>query len=349
MITEHRQSLGTRALCEALGEPRSTWYRHAATPCTDQAPRPRTPSPRKLREEEEHRIHTMLNSDRFVDVAPAEIFTILLDEGRYYCSERTMYRILERFGETTERRQRPPRDYACPELLATGPNQVWSWDITKLRSCQKWKYYYLYKMMDIFSRYVVGWLLAHEESAELAEDLIAASCEKQKIKPDRLTLHADGGPSMTAKTVKQLLVDLCVQESHSRPYVSNDNPFSESAFKTLKYRPDFPDRFSSIEHARVYCQSFFHWYNTEHRHSGIVMLTPEVVHYRREKDVLAERQRVLDEAFARHPERFARGCPRVPTLPPAVYINPPTLSRSADTPLVTLATPEDTATLLIRH
>jgi len=349
MIAEHRQSLGTRALCHALGEPHSTWYRLSATPRADQEHRPRPPSPRKLQEEEEHRIHTVLNSERFVDVAPAEIYTILLDQGSYLCSPRTMYRILDRYGELTERRQHAPRQYARPELLATGPNQVWSWDITKLRSPQKWKYYQLYKLMDIFSRYVVGWLLAHEESAELAEELIAASCEKQMIQSDQLTVHADGGPSMTSGTVKQLLVNLCVRESHSRPYVSNDNPFSESAFKTLKYRPDFPDRFSSIEEARAYCQSFFQWYNTEHRHSGIAMLAPEVVHYRREKDVLAERQRVLDEAFARHPERFARGCPRVPTLPSAVYINPPSLPRSADTPLVTLATPEDTATLLIRH
>jgi putative transposase len=349
MITEHRESLGTRAVCEALGEPRSTWYRTTAAPHVDQESGPRTPSPRKLGQEEEHQIHTVLNSERFVDLAPAEVYTILLDEGSYYCSPRTMYRILDRFGEITERRQHTPRDYVRPELLATGPNQVWSWDITKLRSAQKWKYYYLYTMMDIFSRYVVGWLLAHEELAELAEELIAASCEKQDIQQDQLTIHADGGPSMTAKTVKQLFIDLCVQESHSRPYVSNDNPFSESAFKTLKYRPDFPDRFSSIEETRAYCQSFFPWYNTKHRHSGIAMLTPEVVHYRREKDILTARQRVLDEAFAKHPERFVGGSPCVATLPEAVYINPPALSRSADTPLVTLATPEDTATLLIRH
>jgi putative transposase len=349
MITEHRESLGTRALCEALGEPRSSWYRAASAVRNETDARGRAPSHRKLLEDEERHIHAILNSDRFVDLAPAEVFAILLDEGTYYCSERTMYRILGRYGETTERRQHPSRTYARPELLATGPNQVWSWDITKLRSAQKWKYYYLYKMMDIFSRYVVGWLLAHEESAELAEDLIVASCQKQAIEPDQLTLHADGGPSMTAKTVKQLLVDLRVQESHSRPYISNDNPFSESAFKTLKYRPDFPGRFSSIEEARAYCQSFFSWYNTEHRHAGIVMLTPEVVHYGREQSILAERQRVLDEAFARHPERFVAGRPNVPTLPTAVYINPPTLPRSADTPLVTLATPADTSTLFIRH
>lgn len=346
MITENREFLGTRALCRALGEPPSTWYRHAAALSAEKKPLSLRRSSRRLKEEEEQQVHTTLNSERFVDVAPAEVYTILLDEGTYLCSERTMYRILERSGETTARRQRPPREYARPELLATGPNQVWSWDITKLRSQQKWKYYHLYKMMDIFSRYVVGWMLAHEELAELAEDLITASCEKQGIEPYQLTIQADRGPSMTAKTVKQLLVDLHVEESHSRPYVSNDNPYSESAFKTLKYRPDFPDRFSSIEEARAYCQSFFPWYNIEHRHSGIVMLTPEAVHYGRGQVVLDERQRVLDEAFARNPERFVRGRPRVATLPSAVYINPPALSRSADTPSVTLATPEDTATIL---
>lgn len=349
MITEHRHVLGTRAICAALGEPRSTWYRTMAASRADRKSRPRRSSPRKLRAEEEARIHTVLNSEQFIDVAPAEIYTTLLDQGSYLCSPRTMYRILDRHGELAERRQHAPRPYARPELLATAPNQVWSWDITKLRSPHKWKYYHLYTLLDIFSRYVVGWLLAHAESAALAKELIAASCEKQRIHPDQLTVHADGGPSMTSGTVKQLLVTLSVRESHSRPYVSNDNPFSESAFKTLKYRPDFPDRFASIEEARAYSHSFFQWYNTEHRHSGIVMLTPEVVHYGREKTVLAERQRVLDEAFTRNPERFPLGRPTVPTLPEAVYINPPILPRAADTPSVTLATPRETASLFIRH
>lgn len=330
MIAEHRQTFGTSALCKALGEPRSTWYRtdrvrHLAEVVP---PTPRTPSPRKLHPDEEQRVLDLLHSERFMDVSPGEVHATVLDEGRYICSERSMYRILERNHETTQRRQREPRLYACPELLATRPNQVWSWDITKLKGPAKWMYFYLYKILDIFSRYVVGWMIALRELAYLAETLIAESCRKQGILPDQLTLHADRGSPMTSNVVGQLLVGLGVNKSHSRPYVSNDNPFSESAFKTLKYRPDFPERFCSIEDARQFCHTFFAWYNTEHRHSGIEMLTPETVHYGREQHVLIERQKVLSEAFERNPERFVRGVPVVKQLPNAVYINPPKPSPS---------------------
>jgi transposase InsO family protein len=235
-----------------------------------------------------------------------------------------MYRILERNNEVVERRQRAPRTYARPELIATAPNQVWSWDITKLKGPAKWTYFYLYKILDIFSRYIVGWMVAYQELASLAEDLIAETYLKHNIEPGQLTVHADHGPSMTSYTVAQLLADLGVIKTHSRPYVSNDNPFSESAFKTLKYRPDFPARFETIEGARDHCRNFVTWYNRDHRHSGIGLLTPETVHYERDDEVLRARQIILQAAFERHPERFVHGVPVVGPLPPAVYINPPT-------------------------
>jgi putative transposase len=266
----------------------------------------------------------LLHSERFVDQAPAEVYAILLDEGVYLCSVRTMYRVLEEAQEVRERRNqaRHPQ-YAKPELLATQPNEVWSWDITKLLGPVKWTYFYLYVILDIFSRYVVGWMVARRESAGLANRLIQESCQKQGIGPAQLTLHADRGSSMASKCVAMLLADLGVTKTHSRPHVSNDNPFSESQFKTLKYRPEFPKRFGSIEDARAFCRDFFHWYNNEHRHSGIGWLTPETVHYGRAKRAISARQAVLDEAHARHPERFIRKPPKAPELPEAVWINPP--------------------------
>ena len=266
----------------------------------------------------------MLHSDRFVDVAPPEVYATLLDEGTHLCSVRSMYRYLATAGEVRERRNQlaHPR-YARPELLATAPNQVWSWDITKLRAAQKWTYYYLYVLLDIYSRYVVGWMLAHRESGELAARLVADTCAKQGIEPGQLTVHADRGSAPKSKTLAQMFADLAVDASHSRPRVSNDNPFSEAHFKTLKYQPDYPERFGGYDHGLTYCRVFFPWYNDEHRHSGIAMLTPADVHYGRAADVLAERQRVLDAAFAAHPERYVNKRPTVQSLPDAVWINPP--------------------------
>lgn len=266
----------------------------------------------------------MLHSERFVDQSPAEIYATLLDEGRYLCSVRTMYRILEAEDEVRERRNqaRHPH-YRKPELLAMEPNEVWSWDITKLLGPAKWTYFYLYVILDIFSRYVVGWMVAHRESAALASRLISDTCEKQEIGSEALILHADRGTSMSSKCVAMLLADLGVTKTHSRPHVSNDNPFSESQFKTLKYRPEFPRRFGCIEDARSFCRGFFDWYNTRHRHSGIGWLTPETVHYGQAKAATAARQEALDEAYRRHPERFLGGPPVAPTLPSAVWINPP--------------------------
>lgn len=256
-------------------------------------------------------------------MAPGEIFYSLLDEGVYYCSERTIYRILQRNQQNVQRRQKAAGNYSCPELLATKPNQLWSWDITKLKGPKKWTYYYLYKIMDVYTRYVVGWMVAYRESAGLAEDLIAETCFKQRIGRDQLTLHADRGSSMKSNLVGQLLADLGVTKTHSRPHVSNDNPYSESAFKTLKYRPDFPERFGSIEDARSYCRDFFFWYNNEHRHSGIAMLTPEMVHYNLFDEVVERRNSVYQKAYKAKPERFVKGVPKAKLPENEVWINKP--------------------------
>lgn len=319
-----REESGTAPTCDALGLPRATFYRLLGEKEAPKEKTPRSSPPRALSAEERQDVLEVLRSDRFVDESPTQVFATLLDEGEHPCSIRTMYRILEEVDEVRERRDqlRHP-NYKKPELLATAPNQVWSWDITKLLGPQKWTYFYLYVMMDIFSRYVVGWMLAPREAACLAERLVEESCEKQNILPGQLTVHSDRGPSMSSRTVAQKLVDLGILKSQSRPYVSNDNPFSEAQFKTLKYRPEFPERFGSIEDGRVFCQDFFKWYNVDHRHSGISLLTPEMVQYGRAEEVLAARQRVLTAAYLKHPERFVRRPPQPGALPKEVWINPP--------------------------
>jgi putative transposase len=283
------------------------------------------PTPaRALPTDEKQLVLDALNSDRFCDMAPAAVHATLLDEGKYHCSTRTMYRILSEAGEVKERRdQLKHPNYKKPELLATSPNEVWSWDITKLKGPAKWTYYYLYVILDIFSRYVVGWMIAMRETGTLARRLISKTCSKQGIEEGLLTLHADRGPSIKSKPVEFLLVDLGVDKTHSRPHTSNDNPYSESQFKTLKYRPEFPRRFGSIQDARSFCREFFTWYNTEHRHSGIAYLTPEMVHYGHADDVLDARQVVLLDAYDAHPERFVNKKPQPVALPEAVWINKP--------------------------
>jgi len=272
-----------------------------------------------------------MHSDRFADQAPASIYATLLDEGRYLCSTRTMYRLLAGQHEVRERRNqlRHP-SYSKPELLATGPNQVWSWDITKLLGPAKWTYYYLYVILDIYSRYAVGWMVAPRESSTLAARLIRSTLNKHGVEPGQLALHADRGSSMTSKPVAFLLADLGVTKTHSRPHTSNDNPYSESQFKTLKYRPEFPSRFGSIEDARAFCQGFFRWYNNEHHHSGIGLLTPETVHYGQVAAVTRARQTALEVAYAAHPEPFVRKPPQPPAVPDAVWINPPGERPSSD-------------------
>jgi putative transposase len=305
----------------ALGVPRPSYYRQQSPPPASSA-RPRPPL--ALSVGEEQAVLNVLHSERFVDQAPAEVYATLLDEGVYHCSVRTLYRVLERYDEVHERRRQVARPAAVkPELLATAPNQVWSWDITKLLGPVKWTYFYLYVVLDIFSRYVVGWLVAEREAAALARHLIAESCAKQGITPGQLTVHSDRGPSMTSKPVAQLLADLGVTKTHSRPYTSNDNPFSEALFKTTKYRPEFPTRFATPAEAVTFGRVFFPWYNTEHRHSGIGFLTPEMVHYGQAPAILAARTATLSAAFAAHPERFKDRRPLPAGLPAAVWINPP--------------------------
>lgn len=323
--TQLSTSVGCAAACRALDLPRAFFYRARAQRPESDASASRRPKPaRALSDTERQTALEHLHSERFVDQAPHQVHASLLDEGIYVCSPRTMYRLLEEHGEVRERRDQLRRPaYQKPELLATGPNQVWSWDITKLRGPAKWTYFYLYVILDLFSRYVVGWMVAPGESAQLAKKLIQESLSKQGVAPGQLHLHADNGPSMTSKTLALKLADLGVTKSHSRPYVSDDNPFSESQFKTMKYRPEFPDRFGSLEDARAHGQEFFRWYNLSHHHSGIAMLTPHMVHYGLAANVLDNRQRVLTAAFQQHPERFVRKPPQPARLPDAVWINPP--------------------------
>jgi len=319
-VALHGPRLGVGRLCRALAVPRATYYRHLEA----KAPPPRPTPTRALAVDERRAVLGVLHEPRFADQAPAEVYARLLDENRYLCSERTMYRILAANAEVRERRDqlRHPT-YKKPELLATAPNQVWSWDITKLLGPAKWTYFYLYVVLDIFSRYVVGWMIARRESATLAKKLIEESCCRQGIEPGQLAIHADRGPSMTSKTIAHLYADLGVTQSHSRPNVSNDNPFSEAQFKTLKYRPDFPERFGSAQHSRSHCGPFFHWYNCEHHHSGIGLLTPHDLHYGLADQRVAARARVLAAAHVAHPERFTAGIPAPPPAPTAVWINPP--------------------------
>jgi putative transposase len=325
-IQELAPLVGTKAACAALGRPRATHYRRCRPPRRPRpAPRPRAPQPRALTPAEQDEVRALLHSPRFVDQAPPTIYATLLDdEQRYLCSVSTMYRLLHADGEVHERRRQATHPAAVkPELLAVQPNEVWSWDITKLLGPAKWTYYYLYVVLDIFSRYVTGWLLAERESAALAEQLLAETIRKAAITADQLTIHADRGASMASKPVALLLADLGVTKSHSRPHVSNDNPYSEAQFKTLKYRPEFPDRFGSIQEARAFCRVFFGWYNHQHRHSGIGYHTPADVHYGRAEQIHQQRAQVLQAAYAAHPERFVRQVPVPPALPRPAWINPP--------------------------
>jgi putative transposase len=316
--------IGTRPACRALGAAPATIYRRRR-PRAPREPRPRPVAARALSPTEREAVLAELHSERFADCSPAQVWATLLDDGRYLASERTMYRLLAaEHGGVRERRDQlthPP--YAAPELLAERPNEVWSWDISKLKGPAKWTHYYLYVILDVFSRYAVGWTVQHRESAELAKALIAQACEQQQIRRDQLTVHADRGPSMTSKPVAFLLADLGVTKTHNRPYTSTDNPYSEAQFKTLKYRPGFPARFDSIEHARGFCREFFAYYNNDHRHSGIGLMTPATVHHGHAETLHANRTSVLDAAYTATPERFVRRAPTPPPIPAAAWINKP--------------------------
>lgn len=322
MAQELSVEIGLQGACRALGLSRATLYRHRR-PKSALPSRLRQSPPQALSPQERQQVLDLLHSPRFVDASPDQVYATLLDEGQYLCSVRTMYRLLKSQGEVRERRcQRQHPAYSKPELLATAPNQVWSWDITKLKGPGKGLHYSLYVILDIFSRYVVGWLAAERESETLAQRLIAETLDKHSIEPGQLTLHADRGSAMTSRSVAQLLADLGVDKSHSRPHTSDDNPFSEAQFKTLKYHPRFPERFSGLTEATTFCRSFFHWYNHQHHHSGLALLTPEQVHSGRAPQVLQQRAETLQAAYLEHPERFRR--PPQPQLPPtAAWINPP--------------------------
>ncbi len=315
--------LGVSETCQSLGLSRATYYRRRKKGSQAELQVKRR-SPRKLKVEEEKRVLSSLTSERFMDRSVPEVHATLLDEGAYLCSVRTMYRILEKYRAVRERRnQRRHPQYRKPELLATGPNQVWSWDITKLKGPRKWSHYHLYVIMDIYSRYVVGWMVAERESAMLAERLIRETCERQGIVKDQLTIHADRGVSMRSKTVAQLMADLGVTRSHSRPHVCDDNPYSESQFKTLKYHPSFPGQFGSLEDARLFLRHFFDWYNDEHRHSGVAMMTPKDVHIGKADEIIRKRQETMNRAYSLHPERFVKGQPKLKPLSREVWINKP--------------------------
>ena len=325
--------VGMARACSALRVHRSGIYREdvrrrcLVAPAVIRLPRPVPPL--ALSEPERQVLRDVLCSARFADCAPPTIYATLLDDGIYLCSVRTMYRLLAIDGQARERRNQLTHPvYAKPELLATAPNQVWSWDITKIKGPVKWSYYHLYVILDIFSRYIVGWMIAPRESAQLAEQLIAQTVAKQNIGPGELTLHADRGTSMRSKTVAQLLVELEVTKSHSRPYVSDDNPFSEAQFKTLKYQSDFPARFGCIEDASAYCREFFPWYNDSHRHSGIGYMTPASVHHGQAQALFQQRAKTLDGAFMANPKRFKGHCPQPPKLPVAAWINPPRMENA---------------------
>lgn len=313
------------AACVAVGLARATFHRRwaaAARPPVTVPPRPKPA--RALAADERQGVIELLREPRFVDQAPAEVYASLLDEGRYHCSIRTMYRILHEHDEVRERRRQLRHPvYAKPELIAEGPNQVWSWDISKLMGPAKWTYFYLYVIIDIFSRRVVGWCVADAESAALFKPLFEDAATSHGVAPGQLTLHADRGPSMKAKATALLLADLGVTKSHSRPYTSDDNPFSESHFKTLKYQPQFPKRFGCIQDAKTFCRAFFDWYNQDHHHLGIGLMTPDQVHYGQADEVHAARQQTLDHAFRANPNRFVNKPPQPPTKPTAVWINPP--------------------------
>ena len=324
-VADHGARTGIGALCGALAFPPSTYYRtraRAAAPPVVAAPR--APSPRALRPTERARVLAVLHEAHVVDLVPAQVYATLLDEGTYHGAERTRYRVLAAHAEVRERRaQRRHPGYAAPELLATGPNQLWSWDITKLKGPVIGTCYHLDVVLDVFSRYVVGWMVAPRESAMLAERLLAACCARQRIPPGQLTVHADRDASMRSKPVALLLADLGVTKTHSRPHVSNDNPYSEAHFKTLKYRPDFPERFGALEHARAHGTDFFAWYNTEHRHRSLGLHTPHDVHHGLAAARRAQRAVVLTAAYAATPERFVRRPPTPAPLPTAAWINPP--------------------------
>jgi putative transposase len=325
-VIREEKKIPAKTLCHSFGIVEATYYRWSKTlECLKDKEKVKNKRHwRRLNESEETDVLEKLMGDRFVDMAPEAIVATLLDEGEYLCSSRTMYRILNRHKAVKERRNQLRHPvYVKPELLATKPNELWSWDITKLKTGKKWSYYHLYVIMDVYSRCVVGWMVADKESATLAEEFIAETCFKEGISSHQLTIHADRGAAMKSKAVSQLMADLNVTKTHSRPHVSNDNPYSESNFKTLKYHSKFPKRFGSLEDTKIFLREWFQWYNNVHKHSGIQMLSPIDVHTGKHEVILAKRREVLKKAYEKHPDRFLKGEPCIKNLSREVWINKP--------------------------
>lgn len=336
-ITELSSVTGPTAACKHLAMSRSTYYHRLQPRVTMPSVIVRPSPPHTLTDDERQIILDVAHSDRFINASPAEIVYVLIDEGIYIASERTFYRVLADNGEIRERRNLARRPhYAAPELLATAPNQVYTWDITNLKSMVRGVSYKLYDITDMFSRYHPGWMIAERESEALAVELIEQTCARQGILKKTLTIHADRGSSMRSGSVATLFSKLEITKSHSRPYCSNDNPYSESAFKTLKYRPEFPERFGSIQEAREICAKLFQWVNLVHRHSGIAMLTPAMVHFGQAEQIVNNRDKVLRKAYEQHPGRFLRGIPVAKRLPEAVYINKPKTTTMPETKLIVI-------------
>lgn len=323
-ILESEGTATIQELCEGFQIGEATYYRWKNK---KKKPVEKPEKPRhwkRLSEDEESEVMELMTSERFIDMAPAAIYATLLDDGEYLCSERTMYRYLERNAAVKERRnQRVHPEYKKPELLATRPKQLWSWDITKLKTGRKCEYLHLYVIIDVYSRFVVGWMVAEKECSILAEQFIAETCFKEEIERDQLTIHADRGAAMKSKTVYQLMCDLGITKTHSRPHVSNDNPYSESQFKTMKYHSTFPRKFGCLEDAKSFLRGWFEWYNFKHKHSGIEMMSPHDVHSGKYKAILEKRQMVLNQAFLKMPHRFNKKKPKVQNLSEAVWINKP--------------------------
>ena len=316
--------VGVVAACAALCVSRASYYR-AQQPKPEPKPRPRPP--RALGEDERARVLAVLDSEPYIDLAPAQVYAKLLEDGEYLCSTRTMYRVLAEHGQVRERRAQARHPaHTKPQLVATAPNQVWSWDTTKLPGPTKGTYFTLYVILDIFSRYIVGWQVAPRESAAVAQELIKACCTQQGVARDQLTIHADRGSPMVAKSTALLYIDLGIAKSHSRPHTSNDNPYSESNFRTMKYRPEMPEQLGSLEHARQIISALVDWYNDEHYHVGLALLHPVDVHHGRADAIVAARQVVLDDAHRQHPERFVRGRPVQKQPPATAWINPPPMT-----------------------
>ena len=328
VITERPDTVPLLAACGALGLNRSSVYarrRRASERAVSRVSRKTAPQPRALQPDERERVHEMLTSAEFSNQPPVEVYQTLLERGVYLCSVSTMHRVMRAHGENGERRdQRAAQHNTMPRLVAQAPNEVWTWDCSKLATRARSVYLTLYVVLDLFSRFVLAWMVSRKENSALAQQLMAEATARYRIDAGQLTIHQDRGAPMTANRYIDLMSEMGVVLSHSRPRVSNDNAFSEAQFKTQKYQPDYPGRFDHGAHARTWCGTYFDWYNFEHHHAGLAGYTPEQVFTGRYREVAADKQRALDKRYSLNPERFVRGKPKVDSPPSRVVINPAT-------------------------